>query len=342
MKTEFEIIDNWEQIDKDKWKNFIDLHPYGNIFQSIDMFKVYLDTPKYDPYVIAVIDKNGEILGIQVSVIQTLYSSFLKKLTSRSIVYGGPVILNNDEFVLGTILDFYKRMMHSKALYSQFRNMKDWGKSRKIFSQNGFTYLEHLNILLNLKKGEDVLWKEMKRVRRKSINQAYRKEVYSRKIDIANENHLKHVYALFLDVYKRINLPLHSIDFFQNSILHLKKDILCFGLFLDEELIAARMVLCYNKRIYDWYTGSSDEYLSYRPNDVLPWEIMKWGIDHKFEVFDFGGAGQPNVPYGVRDHKMKFGGDLVNLGRFEIVHNRFLYELANFGFKMKKKLFKFQ
>ena len=61
-----------------------------------------------------------------------------------------------------------------------------------------------------------------------------------------------------------------------------------------------------------------------------------------FEVFDFGGAGQPNVPYGVRDHKMKFGGDLVNLGRFEIVHNRFLYELANFGFKMKKKLFKFQ
>ena len=37
----------------------------------------------------------------------------------------------------------------------------------------------------------------------------------------------------------------------------------------------------------------------------------------------FGGAGKPDKPYGVRDYKLKFGGQLVNWGRFEKVHKPF-------------------
>ena len=37
------------------------------------------------------------------------------------------------------------------------------------------------------------------------------------------------------------------------------------------------------------------------------------------------GAGSPDSEYGVRDFKSKFGGELVEYGRFKIVFNKFLF-----------------
>lgn len=45
------------------------------------------------------------------------------------------------------------------------------------------------------------------------------------------------------------------------------------------------------------------------------------GHQNRFQIFDFGGAGKPNVSYGVRYYKMSFGGKLVNYGRYTLVLN---------------------
>jgi lipid II:glycine glycyltransferase (peptidoglycan interpeptide bridge formation enzyme) len=47
---------------------------------------------------------------------------------------------------------------------------------------------------------------------------------------------------------------------------------------------------------------------------------LRWGRTHGFEVFDFGGAGRPDEPYGPREFKAKFGGELVDYGRDVLVH----------------------
>jgi len=44
------------------------------------------------------------------------------------------------------------------------------------------------------------------------------------------------------------------------------------------------------------------------------------------------------VPYGVRDYKMKFGGTMVELGRYEKIHHPSLMQAAKTGFKFWKKL----
>ena len=84
----------------------------------------------------------------------------------------------------------------------------------------------------------------------------------------------------------------------------------------------------------DWYAGADDNYLEFRPNDVLVWEVLKWGKISNYSLFDFGGAGKPNVPYGVRDYKLKFGGELVNFGRFEIVNKPVLYFIVKNTFNL--------
>ena len=53
-----------------------------------------------------------------------------------------------------------------------------------------------------------------------------------------------------------------------------------------------------------------------------------------FERYDFGGAGWPNVPYGVRDFKASFGGELVCYGRYRKVYSRWKMALAERAYEL--------
>ena len=69
------------------------------------------------------------------------------------------------------------------------------------------------------------------------------------------------------------------------------------------------------------------------------WNVILWSKENNYKVFDFGGAGKPKIPYGVRDYKLKFGGELVNYGRYEKEHKKILMLLGRLAFKFYK-LFK--
>ena len=47
------------------------------------------------------------------------------------------------------------------------------------------------------------------------------------------------------------------------------------------------------------------------------------------------GAGKPNQAYGVRDFKSKFGGDLVEHGRFLFVSKPLIYNFSKFILSLK-------
>jgi lipid II:glycine glycyltransferase (peptidoglycan interpeptide bridge formation enzyme) len=46
------------------------------------------------------------------------------------------------------------------------------------------------------------------------------------------------------------------------------------------------------------------------------------------------GAGAPDQDYGVREFKARFGGELVNYGRFIRINNKFLFNLGKCGMKI--------
>ena len=98
------------------------------------------------------------------------------------------------------------------------------------------------------------------------------------------------------------------------------------------------LVLVYNETIYDYYAGAYSSFYKKYPNHLIPWEVFKWGNKNDYLIFDFGGAGKPNIPYGVRDYKKKFGGDFVNYGRFTNIHKKNMYMIAKFGFLLWKKI----
>ena len=79
-------------------------------------------------------------------------------------------------------------------------------------------------------------------------------------------------------------------------------------------------------------------HLNKYPNDFLIYHILQWGRENEYKVFDFGGAGHPDEEYGVREHKLKFGGDLVSFGRFQKVYNSTIYYPVVWAFKLWQKV----
>ena len=111
-----------------------------------------------------------------------------------------------------------------------------------------------------------------------------------------------------------------------------------YGACLDDELIGIMVTLQYKNIVNDLYAGSKSKYYDKNPNDILPWEVFRQCKNVGKTIFDFGGAGKPDVPYGVRDYKMKFGGKLVNYGRYYLIHNPIKMKLAETGFKIYQKV----
>lgn len=328
------------EINRTDWSNFVLNHPHGNIFQTPEMFDMFMMTKNNYPVLTAVTNEDREILGILVAVVQMEHSGILGKFTSRSIIWGGPLILNNNKEILDIILKEYNKTICKKAIYSQFRNLWETTNAdgfRDCFENNGFMFEDHLNILLNIEQSEETLWKNIHTKRRNEIRRAHKEGTSFS--ELATEKAIEEAYNILGEVYGKAKLPLYNRSVFSKAfeILHPKGMIRFFGAVHQNKLIGVIVVLCYKDRIYDWYAGSYKEYQNKYPNDLLPWEVFLWGKKSGYKIFDFGGAGKPNQPYGVRDYKKKFGGEFVCFGRFEKIHKPFLMKTGKLAFKVWQK-----
>ena len=326
-------LDEIENI-KLEWNSFVLKNPNGNIFQTPFMFEVYKNSKNYEPLIIISKDLNNAIDGILLAVVQKEGPFFMELFTRRSIILGGPIVENNNPIILESLLANYIKRVKRKAIFSQFRNMWDNSEQKEIFNKLGFFFIDHLDIINILTIDEEKLWEKLDYSKRKNIKNALKNGLEIKVVNL--ETKIYEIYNILDEVYKRAKLPLFDITYLKEMHLQLGEKLVCFGAYKDEKLIAVRLVLCYKSLVYDWYAGALEQYLKYRPNDILPWEVMKWAKHSGFKYFDFGGAGKPDVPYGVRDFKLKYGGALKNFGRFEKVHKPILMKIGIIGFKFYK------
>ena len=333
------VTSNPQLLDSLKWDRFVREHPDGNIFQTREMFQFYGRTLNHNPVLVACFD-NDEIKGLLVGVIIKESVGLLSSFTKRFIVIGGPLILNNDPLILDEILKNLNLIVKKQAIYSQIRNIWDRLLDFVTFQNNGFDFDEHLNILINLEKDTEMLWNELDSKARNKIRLAERNGLTSRFLKPGE--HLETTYGLLCEVYKQARLPLPDFNFFlvaqqtlmQNDYLRI------LGVFKETELIAVRFLLCYHKRVYDWYAGSKRSMQHLKANDLSPWAAMKGCKELGYKIFDWGGAGKPGKPYGVREFKKKYGGTSLNFGRFERVNNRVLMGIGRIGLKLYRKFYK--
>ncbi len=336
--NKYEDINIVFQLDEKLWSQFVKEHPTGNIFHTPEMADLYRRSSKQEPILVALVNKKNEIRGLLLAVIQSQLNGVFGKVTARSVSFSTPLVKNNNPQLIKLILKAYDNVVKNKAIYSQFRNFCTQDNQKEIFINQNYKYEDHLNIQHDLSLSDEELLNQMHKRLRRNIRRAVKKGLTFREITDSQE--IEEVFFLIENTYKRIKLPFPNKDYFDNAyqVLFPKGMIRYFAAVFEKKIISVRIELCYKGIIYDWWTGYMNEFLNKYPNDFLPWQVMLWGHRNGYKTFDFGGAGKPGIPYGVRDHKLKFGGKLLSFGRYEKIHKPLFMALGKLGMKLYKIL----
>jgi len=145
-------------------------------------------------------------------------------------------------------------------------------------------------------------------------------------------------YDLLRKSHQHARVPLADRSLFEAAFeLLYAKDMVRFTLArVGDTSVAASVELLYKDVVYGWYGGMDRGYASHLPNELLTWHLLQWGAENGYRVYDFGGAGKPDEEYGVRDFKVKFGGELVNYGRNVFVHTLLLLKVSRTVYQLTR------
>ncbi|WP_179830143.1 lipid II:glycine glycyltransferase FemX [Spirosoma fluviale] len=258
-------------------------------------------------------------------------------LSSRNIIWGGPIVLGKSMDVMEGLLRFYTKNAPS-SIYTQVRNLVDTDKYKALFNKYGFEYEDHLTILVDLTRSEADLWKGVHTKRRNQIRRAEKEGCFVEQPHSIEA--LQACYSILQEVYQRAKLPLPDFSHFE-SLLHQSDErsgLRLFTVIWEGKIIGCMLCLAHGDWLFDYYAGAYSHFYKKYPNDLLPWAVFCWARKNGFRYFDFGGAGKPDVPYGVREYKKQFGGELVCYGRYERHSYPKLFVLAKFSLLLWRKL----
>lgn len=323
-------------IDRQTWQTFVESHPKGNVFQTPAMYDVYQLTPGYAAEVIA-LKQDKQMVGLMMWVVMR-EKGVKARFSARSIIQGAPIAKDDKSEYIIALFEAYEKLRDKGVIYTQVRNHFEMLTVNDAFQQCGYRFESHLNFIITL-DNEDTVWNRIGKGRIKQIKKAQKNGLY---VDVyepgqITDELIAQGYEVIRSVYQRAGLPL--TDLAQIQATNAQKLLVVFVVRNAEgEMLGCRFGLLYRDSIYGWYAGSYSQYYSLFPNDMLIWETLRWGIRKGYRTFDYGGAGEPNKPYGVRAFKQQMGGTLVNFGRYEKIHRGLMYKIGVLGMKILKML----
>jgi serine/alanine adding enzyme len=321
-------------VDLTKWESLIHVSNFSSPFQTPAFYNLFNTLKGYSADVFAV-QQDQSYTGLIVVTVQR--EKGIKGFFSRrGIVYGGPLIYEDGgeilSLLLSEIINYYNRAL----IYIEVRNYFDYREYQNAYTNNGFIYKPWLNFQMpTIDKVS--LQKKMSSSRLRQIKKAFKNGVT---FDLAkNEIEVLNFYHILKELYSsKIGKPLFSKEFFITAFSNpLYKYLLVKH---EDQVIGGIMcAVLENKTVYEMYIcGLDDKYKELYPSVIATWAGIEYANKNNIPLFDFMGAGSPNDDYGVREFKSRFGGELVEFGRFLKVLNPLLFKFGQIGLRLLIKV----
>jgi serine/alanine adding enzyme len=335
-----QLITDPEKLINLGWSSFIAFHPEGSIFQSPEMYELFQKTGRMKPVVIGIADKKaGLLIGILSGVVIRELNGLAGYFTSRTVIYGGPLIdphAADPEEILRKLLDGLINEVKNHSIFIQFRNFNSQEDKKAAFQEYDFNYRDRLNLIVDTSSFETVN-KNMSESRLRQIRKGI--GVGAKCIEPENIDQVREFYHILFNLYKyKVKKPLPHWDFFEQF----------YRISCESRLGIIRLVeyqgkiiggilspVTSGKTIYEWYVcGLDQQYKEVYPSVLATWAAIDYAVTHNIPSFDFMGVGIPERDYGVRKFKSRFGGELVNYGRFARINNKTFYLFSEMGYNL--------
>jgi len=328
-------------IESEQIQAFVDNHPHNTVFQSPVFFRFYQGLKNFKPFFIVYRNDAQEIEGVLLAVFIREGSGILSVMSSRCVVYGGPLVVDDNPEVLSTILESLNRFTGIKALFTQFRNFRSWPEeSALVFNKHGYTLRDRLNLIVNITDINQTL-AGFSSSRRRQLKKALQAGAEVKTASGIAE--VRQLYNILNTLYReKVRKPLPSWTYFEkffNTLVPSGNGIILLVKYREQIIGGIVSPITPTHTISELYVcGLDQEFPQLFPSVVATWGALEYGHSKGLQCFDFMGLGKPDVAYGVREFKLRFGGKQVNYGRFARRNNQLLYGIAELGYNILRQV----
>ena len=323
------------KIDRNQWELLVKKSSTASFFQTQECYDFYKSLSFLEPFLMGV-SENDELKGVVCGYI-TSESGKIKQFFSRRAIVPGGALLASDisNEALKMLLEEVKNSLKQKAIYVEFRNYVDFSDYKSTFQKAGFDYKPHLNFHITTNNVEEAL-KNLNTTKRRDVKLSQKEGAEI--IDTKEPDDIKSYYYLLKNLYRtKIKTPLFPYEFFE-KIINTSNGKL-FVIKFQGNVIGGSLCVSFSDQIlYEWFVcGEDRKYKNIYPSTLATWAAIAYASENGIKYFDMMGAGKPEQDYGVREFKAKFGGKLVEHGRFLYLTRPFLYKIGKKAIEFIKK-----
>ena len=354
----------YPDIDPQQWQALIDRSPYATWFQTQEAYEFYASVSnELAPFALG-IEEDGHLVGVIVGYTTQEKNPIKQFLTRRAIIIGGPLLAEDisDEALsalLGAVAQCKVESINCKGLensaaenpasrliassphrltkpiYIESRNFHDYSKWRNIFEANGFAYQPHLNFHVDT-ASKEIMDKNLGKSRKRDIRTTIREGVTP--VMQPTIEQVREDYQILHTLYTtKVKTPLFSWHFFE-QLYHTEHARFILTEYQGRIIGGTVCVELPNRTLYEWFAcGEDGVYNHIYLSCYATYLGIQYAAESGCQIFDMMGAGKPDEAYGVRDFKAKFGGELVEHGRFLCIRKPLLYWIGKMGVKWLKR-----
>ena len=318
------------------WDELVRTSSVANWFQTREAYDFYDGLPFLEAFALGV-EEQGRLKGVVVGYLQKDGGKVKRFFSRRAIVTGGPLLADDiTEEALVLLLDALKSRLKRKAIYIETRNFNDYSPWRSVFERCGFAYEPHYDIWVDTSTMEAVnehLGKSRKRDIRVSLRDG------ATVVTRPTIEQVRDYYEILSELYKnKVKTPLFPWAFFER-LCQLPSSAFLLVEYGGQIVGGTVCVGLQGKALYEMFAcGRDGVHKNIFPSELATFAGLQHAAENGCPRFDMMGAGKPDDGgYGVRDFKLKFGGELMELGRFKCVCNNLLYSIGKLGVKIMKR-----
>ncbi len=325
------------RIDAQQWRALVQASSTATWFQTREAYDFYAALPEMmTPFVVAV-SADTALQGVVVGYITCDKNPLKQFFTRRAIVIGGPLLDDNiSDVALEQLLSALRQRLQKHAIYIETRNFNDYSRWRLVFERCGFAYQPHLNFHVDT-SALSVIESRLGKGRKRDIRTSLRDGAVV--VENPSTEQLHQFYALLRHLYRtKVKTPLFPWQFFER-LYELSTSHFLLVEYRQQIIGGTVCVALEGRTLFEWFVcGQDGAYKNIFPSSLATYAGIRYAANHEMPRFDMMGAGTPTENYGVRDFKARFGGRLVEHGRWLHICKPLLYSIGTLGVKLLKKI----
>lgn len=262
---------------KQQWDQYVHQHPHGTIYHTL-AWKNIIEKHFHKQTSYCYIEENNEIIALLPLVYfkSRLFGEFV--VSFPFVNYGG--MLYSNEQAKQLLLDEAENLLSSSHCeFIELRSMQEDEFKLPVKAKKVTYYLD-------LPNNEELLMKQFKAKLRSQIRRPMKEGMTAKLFD---KNGLDDFYRIFALKMRELGTPVYAKDFFATILQEIPDNAKVLIVFSQQNIPVAAAFLIHYKGVMEIpWAATLREYDKLSPNMLLYFEVLKYAMQQKCSLFDFG------------------------------------------------------